>query len=184
MDKFNHKWIIDGLRHKRIVLFWTAVVIFLPIPWIIKGCALPNIQTSQSLDNCSVKSIHDGDTMTVSCDGQRMKVRLYCIDAPELSQRPWGKESRDYLRSITPERVTVMVKTKDRYGRTVGEVTTTAEAGGNLNLAMVWAGQAVVYPKYCSDQQYYGAQQRAKEAISGVWSRDGLHQAPWNYRMH
>ncbi len=182
MDKINHKWIIDSIRHRRILLFWAAVLIFLPLPWLIKGCAQPVISTSQSLDNCSVQSIHDGDTMTVSCDGQRMKVRLYCIDAPELGQRPWGKESRDFLRSITPERVTVLAKTKDRYGRTVGEVFIADETGENLNLAMVSTGQAAVYTKYCTKRQYVQAEDEAKKANAGIWEKPGLHQQPWEWR--
>jgi endonuclease YncB( thermonuclease family) len=37
---------------------------------------------------CRVNSIHDGDTLRVTCNGQREQLRLYCIDAPELDQRP------------------------------------------------------------------------------------------------
>jgi endonuclease YncB( thermonuclease family) len=184
MDKSNHRWIIDSIRHRRIVLFWAAVLVFLPLPWILKGCALPTIQTSQSLNNCSVKSIHDGDTMTVNCDGQRMKVRLYCIDAPEIGQRPWGQVSRDYLRSITPEQVEVVVKTTDRYGRAVGEVMTTDEAGMSLNLTMVVSGQAAVYTKFCTEQQYVQAEHEARKANSGIWEKLGLHQRPWAYRAN
>ena len=162
-------------RHKRLGLFWMASFVGLSLPW------LPSFSSNSDM-SCSINSIYDGDTMRLSCNGKRMKVRLYCIDAPEIRQRPWGKESRDYLRSITPKQVTVIAKTKDRYGRTVGEVITADQRRENLNLAMVRSGRAVVYPKYCNDQQYYQEEQEAKKNRSGVWDKPGLHQTPWQWR--
>jgi endonuclease YncB( thermonuclease family) len=49
---------------------------------------------------------------------------MACIDAPEKKQ-DLGIASRDYLRSLlntNPEKLVVMKKDKDRYGRTVAEV--------------------------------------------------------------
>ncbi len=164
-----------SIRHRRLGMFWAAAVVGLAVPWIPSSEA-----TSQK--SCSVNSIYDGDTMRLTCDGERIKVRLYCIDAPEMKQRPWGKESRDYLRSITPEQVMVIAKTKDRYGRTVGEVLTADQRRENLNLAMVRSGQAVVYPKYCNDQRYYQVEGDAKRIKAGVWEKQGLQQTPWHWR--
>ncbi len=162
-------------RYKRLGLFWTAAIVGLAVPWI-PGC---ETRTQQA---CSVNSIYDGDTMRLTCNGERVKVRLYCIDAPEMRQRPWGKESRDYLRSITPEQVKIVAKTKDRYGRIVGELFAADEQHENLNLAMVRSGQAVVYPKYCKDQRYYEVEGDAKRIKSGVWEKQGLQQTPWRWR--
>lgn len=75
-----------------------------------------------------------------------------------------------------------MVKTKDRYGRTVGEVFSTNEAGENINLAMIRSGKAAVYPKYCSERQYYQMEVEAKKTHSGIWEKSGNHQAPWEWR--
>ena len=132
-------------------------------------------------ETCTVRSIYDGDTMTVKCSGERKKIRLYCIDAPEMKQRPWGKESRDYLRAITPRHVRVVIHKKDRYGRSIGEVWA-PEGGESLNLQMVKAGRAVVYRRYCSDQQYYTAEKHARANRSGVWKKEGDWQKPWNWR--
>jgi endonuclease YncB( thermonuclease family) len=132
--------------------------------------------------SCTVNSVYDGDTMRVTCEGKRMKIRLYCIDAPEMGQRPWGMESRDYLRAISPERVTVVAHGRDRYSRTVGEVFTDNRARENLNLAMVRSGNAVVYPKYCNDRQYYQAEDKARKSQFGVWEKPGVHQQPWQWR--
>jgi hypothetical protein len=47
-----------------------------------------------------VNSIHDRDTLRVTCAGEALKIRLYCIDPPEMAQHPWGQESRDHLRRV------------------------------------------------------------------------------------
>ena len=52
----------------------------------------------------------------------------------------------------------------------------------NLNLALVWAGRAVVYPKYCSDEEYYMAERNSRVIGSGVWEKAGDWQRPWEYR--
>ena len=162
-------------RRQRLGMFWVVAFIGLAMPW------LPSFSKTSEL-SCTVNSVYDGDTMRVTCEGKRIKVRLYCIDAPEVKQRPWGRESRDYLRAITTEQVTVVAHDRDRYGRTVGEVFTGDEDRENLNLAMVWSGNAVVYPKYCKDRQYYQAEGEAKKLQSGVWEKAGDHQRPWVWR--
>lgn len=172
-------WLLRRLhwstRHQRLSLFWVAALVSLALPW------LPNFSTGAH-KTCTVNSIHDGDTMRLTCEGEQVKVRLYCIDAPEMGQWPWGKVSRDYLRAITPKQVRLVAHDRDRYGRTVGEVITTDEAQENLNLAMIWSGQAAVYPRYCNDGQYYQAEQEARKIGSGIWGSKGLHQSPWSWR--
>lgn len=106
------------------------------------------------------------------------RFRFYCIDAPELAQRPWGIESRDHLRAITPRRVILISKDKDRYGRTVGEILADDPAREHLNLAQVASGNAAVYPKYCSDRSYYATERQARRARLGVWERPGKQRTP------
>jgi endonuclease YncB( thermonuclease family) len=162
-------------RHQRLSLFWLASIIGLVLPW------LPSCETTASR-TCTVNSIYDGDTMRLTCGGERLKVRLYCIDAPEMGQKPWGKQSRDYLRSITPDQVDLVVRSKDRYGRIVGEVYSPASVQKNLNLAIVNSGMSAVYPRYCNDQQYHRTEQQAKLTKLGVWQKPGLQQTPWQFR--
>jgi len=121
--------------------------------------------------------------MRVKCEGEQVKVRLLCIDAPEMEQKPLGRASRDYLRGLAPSGSQVQIKghSKDKYGRLLGEV---VYRGENLNIEMVRAGQAAVYRRYCNDGQYYEVQQGAKDTAIGIWSKPGSHQRPWSWRNH
>lgn len=168
------------LAHRRMVAFWAVTAIALPLPWLVPGCTTDMPRTATpGYEACQVLSIYDGDSMTVSCQGEKVKVRLYCIDAPEMAQEPWGREARDYLRSITGPVVRLEVKDKDRYGRTVAVVWSGDEP---VNLRMVRTGQAVVYRKYCGDPQYDKSEQYVRQNQLGLWSKPGTQQQPWAWR--
>lgn len=49
----------------------------------------------------------------------------------------------------------------------------------SLNPALV---EAVVYPRYCSEQRYSVAERQARQAGQGVWTEPGLQQRPWEWR--
>lgn len=169
------------LNHRRIGLFWTVAVVSLTLPWAIRSYWLPTrpAAAGQSHDVCAVLSIYDGDTMTVSCAGRKTRVRLYCIDAPEMGQEPWGRESRDHLRAMVGSLVRVAARNRDRYGRTVAEV---FSENRNLNLAQVRAGWALMYRRYCRSKTYANAEADAHFANLGVWNSPGPQRAPWAWR--
>ena len=109
--------------------------------------ALLLIKAARSAELVQVRSCYDGDTCTLNT-GE--KVRLACIDTPELR----GKRAdpvpatiaRDYLRSLVVNKpVTLNRITKDRYGRTVGELYV-----GRLNVQqeLVRTGHAEIYRRY------------------------------------
>ena len=156
--------------------------IALIVPWLLKGCDVVSAG-SVVMDHCTVSSVYDGDTLRAECDGEKLKVRLYCIDTPEMAQKPWGRESRDYLRSLLPQgtRIQLVVHDKDRYGRQVAEI---MQGEANQNLAMVSSGHAAVYRKYCpgSNSDYYLAEEYAQKNKAGIWGKPGLHQSPWEWR--
>ena len=87
------------LAHRRMPLFWAVAAIALIGPWSTKGCSFPQPVIQEG---CTVSSVHDGDTIRAECNAEKLKVRLYCIDAPEMGQKPWGRESRDTLRELLP----------------------------------------------------------------------------------
>jgi endonuclease YncB( thermonuclease family) len=172
---------ILDIAHHRLTLFWVLALIGLSAPWLMVEIDLGNWHGSiVSERSCTVASIHDGDTLRAICEGERLQIRLYCIDTPEMAQAPWGRESRDHLRIITPVRIILRTHDTDRYGRTVGEILT--PEGDSLNLRMVRDGQAAVYRRYCSDPLYRRLESEAKALGRGIWASPGDHQVPWEYR--
>lgn len=142
--------------------------------------------TAVGAEQCAVDHCHDGDTCTLVCGRhtdtpRRVKVRLHCIDAPELAQAPWGRWSAEALRWYVPVGSVVDLEavTADRYGRIVGVLRT---AGAGINVEMVRQGFAAVYERYCAEPVYYKARDEAKAAGRGIWAVPGLHQRPWEAR--
>ena len=133
----------------------------------------------------TVLSVGDGDTIRVNRGGSSLIVRIACIDAPELEQRPWGERARRSLRQRLPlgREVTLDVKTTDRFGRTVAEVI----SDGNIGLAMVEDGQAFAFRRYlnaCVADDYLQAEQRARRRRHGLWQEEGGGTRPWVHRRH
>lgn len=137
----------------------------------------------QAASAATVLSIGDGDTITVLERGQRLKVRLACIDAPETAQSPYGLASRNQLKSLLPlgSAVSLRIKAVDRYGRTVAEVI----SRGTINLAMVQSGQAFLYRQYlgqCDRETTLAAELQAQAKRLGVWAVPGGITRPWDFR--
>ncbi len=131
-----------------------------------------------------VVSVGDGDSIQVRQEGELLRVRLACIDAPEQAQRPHGQQAHRELRQQLPIGSTVVlaVKATDRYGRTVAEV---YRQNSNINLAMVEAGQAFAYRRHlhqCKSQDYLDAEQRARQRGGGIWEQPDGIMRPWNFR--
>jgi endonuclease YncB( thermonuclease family) len=143
--------------------------------------ALLLVVGNAAADSCKIRDCHDGDTCSLLCSGEIVKLRLHCIDAPELKQTPWGELSRDALRKRLPAGSTVEIDEigKDRYGRTVGVI---MQGGVNINLQQVHSGWAVAYPKYCAEPIYYQAQDDAERSQRGVWRSEGDQRRPWEWR--
>lgn len=139
-----------------------------------------------SAEQCFVDHCHDGDTCTLRCGVgsdvvRRVKVRLHCIDAPEIGQDPWGRVSAKALRhfALAGARIELEPLKQDKYGRLVGVLRLN---GTSLNLEMVRLGFAAVYEKYCTEPAYYQAQDEARAARRGIWSQPGVQQRPWEWR--
>ncbi len=132
----------------------------------------------------TVLSIGDGDTITVTENSQRIKVRLACIDAPETLQTPYGMEARKQLQNLLPigSEVTLNTKATDRYGRSVAEI---SKGDININQSLVGSGNAFVYWQYisgCDRQTYSRLENKARLNGAGVWGIPEGIQRPWDYR--
>jgi endonuclease YncB( thermonuclease family) len=69
------------------------------------------------------------------------KVRIHCIDAPELGQKPYGRWARDALKRMAGNAVAMESMDRDRFGRVVARI----NHSGDIGLRMVAERQAVVY---------------------------------------
>jgi endonuclease YncB( thermonuclease family) len=147
------------------------------VPMVLApACAAPGPEAT-------VISVGDGDTIRVRMNGKPITVRLACIDAPEMAQRPYGQNARQYLQQRLPvgSTVTLDEKTTDRYGRLVAEVFKDI----NINLVLVEDGQAFAYRQYlsgCDAKEYLDAEVRASRRRYGVWQVEGGITRPWDFR--
>ena len=126
-----------------------------------------------------VVGVHDGDTITGLDENQKQfKIRLDAIDAPELGM-PFGQASRKALsEKVFGKMVEVIVKTKDRYGRTVGHVLLDKR---DMNLEMLEEGMAWHYAHYDHNKRLAEAEKVARANSVGLWS-DPNPVAPWDWR--
>lgn len=136
---------------------------------------------------CTVERVIDGDTFTCARGSTLVTVRLLGIDAPELAQRPWGRQSSAHLARLLPRRSVVRldldVRERDRYGRVLAYAWSDS---GMVNERMLRAGLAVVYVqppnvKYADDLR--AAARAARAEGSGLWSTPAFDCTPADYRQ-
>lgn len=129
-----------------------------------------------------VVGVPDGDTLTImDPERGRVTVRLYGIDSPEIAQ-PGGARARGIL-SMMALRKAVDGQTidVDRYGRDVAIVRV---QGACLSTALVRAGWAWVYPRYCRQPAcvaWADLQSKAEQRRIGLWADDHPVE-PWLWR--
>lgn len=129
-----------------------------------------------------VVGVSDGDTLSVMRAGKAEKVRLHGVDAPESAQ-PFGTRAKQATSEMVfGKDVTVRVKEKDQYGRTVGEVL--LPDGRSLNSELVRTGMAWWYRQYArTDKQLERLQNEARTAGRGLWA-DKDPTPPWEFRRN
>ena len=138
---------------------------------------------SKSNKRYTVTKVVDGDTIHVRSGYAIIKVRLACIDSPELKQ-PGGLEAKEALTTaLGNNRVQLDITSIDQYGRTVAEVYVN---NTNVNKAMVFYGQAHFYEQYkdgCLNnvKEYQEASDYARKSKMGLWANDDV-VAPWDWR--
>ena len=122
----------SALIHFRSAVFGLTVL-------LMPGASAP----AEVRERVTIKSCYDGDTCRTTT-GE--KIRLVCIDTPELkgkrAQPELAKEARDRLRGMVVGRMVNLRRvTTDRYGRTVGELYID---GMNVQQAMVASRHAEI----------------------------------------
>ena len=164
-------------RQKRTILNVIAIAGLIFLAWALNGHNKPAIA-----DYSGTPSHGDGDSFEL--DG--FEIRIYGIDAPELSQTclrngkdyPCGKEARKYLKRLTRKgTVTCEGRETDRYDRIVAE----CKVGDkDIGAEMVRAGWALAYLKYGSP--YIGEEDEAEQNKRGIWAGD--FEEPQQYRRN
>jgi len=126
-----------------------------------------------------VEMINDGDTVTLlDTAGQRVRVRLVGIDAPELDQ-PMGRESRAALAAkLTGDIVRVEGDARDQHGRLLG---TLRLADRDLNREMVAEGWAWAFTGFAENDDLIAAESAARRGRRGLWA-DPQPQPPRQWR--
>ena len=126
-----------------------------------------------------VIAITDGDTIRVLHDTQPEKIRLAEIDCPEKSQAFGEQAKLCTSRLCFGAVVTVSDHGRDRYGRTIADIT--LPDGSNLNRELVREGYAWQYLKYSHDPELAKLQAEAQASRRGLW-QDPKPVAPWQFR--
>jgi endonuclease YncB( thermonuclease family) len=130
------------------------------------------------LDDVYLKSIYDGDTITIERDGLKVKIRLAEVDCPERDQ-PYGKEAREFVQKfLEGKTISISAVEQDRYGRTVAKVRANND---DLGEALVENGYAWVYTNYSKDKELIALQDSAKRMKIGLW-KDHDPIPPWKWR--
>lgn len=124
--------------------------------------------------------VSDGDTILIQSGSQKIRVRMYGIDAPELKQN-YGEDSKNYLeKRILNKNVDVKVINEDKYGRKVGKV---FYKNKDINLEMIKTGNAWFYEYHAKkEKEYRKASKSAQEQKLGLW-KDKNPQNPRNFRL-
>lgn len=144
---------------------------------IILMLSLP-LWAQAEIFSAKVIVVMDGDTVMVLRDGQKIKIRLANIDAPEKDQ-PYGMQARQSLLELVGKRqIQVTTQAVDQYGRTVGLISLDRL---NVNEEQVRRGMAWEYSHYHSDRAYIVLQSEAQQARRGLWQQTSP-QPPWQWR--
>ena len=134
-----------------------------------------------------ISRVIDADTVIIKNEkGDKYKVRLLGIDAPETRQH-FGKEAKNYLSNIVLGKALIVIgSNEDRYKRLLGKLVLDGE---DINLNLVKNGMAWHYKRFKSSQEkkdqilYSNAEKYAKVKKLGLWSK-GLQIAPWQWRKN
>lgn len=126
-----------------------------------------------------VTRIADGDTFTMIFDnGFEVRVRLNGIDSPEKKQAFSNRAKQTLSDLIYKKEVKVYYKSKDRYGRVLGDIYID---NLNINQEMVRRGMAWHFIRYSDDEKLAALEKEARRNKIGLWV-DPNPVAPWEFR--
>jgi endonuclease YncB( thermonuclease family) len=136
-----------------------------------------------------VLKVFDGDTIQVKGLGLIFKIRLVGIDSPETGYKgqagqPFGQKAKQHLATLLNNK-NIFVKSYGigGYNRQLAEVFV---AGRNINLEMIRAGLAEVYPgrrpKTLDSKLYLAEESKARRSKRGMWIQGRAYKRPRQWR--
>lgn len=148
-----------------------------------------------TIPDIKVEYVIDGDTFIAFVNSKKERIRMKCIDAPEIKQtftsfdgikQEIGVEAKQYLELMITKSDVVNLKCsdgRDKYGRLTCDVFD--DKGGSLNLQMVKEGYVYAMPSQCFSKAegmvYLTHQHLAKFSQVGLW-RSGVWDESWRWR--
>lgn len=154
------------------------------IPFFLLCLFLVFLSTPAFAWEARVVAVSDGDTITIEPikGGDRSRVRLHGIDAPETNQ-PYGQAAKKFVTdAVLFKEVDVQVtpQGQDRYGRIIAVIE--IPGVGVLQELLLTAGLAWVYTQYCRNcDDWEGMQAEAKRQQKGLWAGENP-VPPWEWR--
>ena len=125
-----------------------------------------------------VVHVDDGDTYKILNQGKLQIIRLANVDAPELDEY-YGSIVKDSVsKLILGCEVTVDPRGKDRYGRTIAEVTV---EGMSLDSLLIVKGWAWNYTQFSQNYELAGYEKIVKASGVGMW-QCLFNVPPWIWR--
>ena len=149
----------------------------------IARTTVPPASVYAESETCRVTRVVDGDTFECQVVG---RVRFIGIDAPEMTQVPFGEQSRAELRRLMHPGTTVRlqqdVSRTDVFGRRLAYVYVDDIL---INEALVERGFAIAarYPPDTSmASRLEAAEKSSRAARRGLWGTDGFSCRPSDWR--
>ena len=165
------------MRYKIItyILFLLFALGLIGIASIVSAQARP-----ASTYTAYVVRIIDGDTIHVrDITGEKHRIRLAMIDAPEREQ-PFGTEATKKLSELLRQGTArLKVKCIDKYNREVAFVYC---EGKDVSAEMLKEGMALHYHMNFDNCEIYDKfEAEAKRCRQGLWSQEKIEK-PWDFR--
>lgn len=138
----------------------------------------------------NVVHVSDGDSFTINVDGQRKKIRLASIDAPELGGpdrpgQPLAREARKALAVlIHNNRLTLRCFEQDHHGRSICDAPLPGGRSASRELVrqgFAWANTER-RGQFMRDDSLPALEREARNAGRGIWGSGARAVQPWVWR--
>jgi micrococcal nuclease len=203
INQYQFCWIYFIMKSKqngRTLLIFRVILLGFTLITIITHGARPAAANSTiGSMNCLVTDIINGDNITVNAEGTQIKVQLYGVYAPVMTQinythnwlrkigQPFARESFIALANkILHQQVNleIMQIVSSPHSPYLRAIATVRLAGRNINLEMVaegmgWASRTFPGQPYAAE--YVHAQEHARAGKLGLWTQNNP-VPPWEFK--